>query len=72
MNDPAEDMVSEGGPVMAVETPREECGHPEVDRYTTIEGKARLWACNDCKLRFYPACPQCRVNGHRDERHPEA
>jgi hypothetical protein len=29
-----------------------------------------MWACADCKLRFYPACLICGV-GHRGEVHVE-
>lgn len=32
----------------------------------------RLWACEDCGRRFYPACPTCVTVGHRNEAHAEA
>lgn len=28
-----------------------------------------MWACNDCNIRFYPACPICIDVGHRSENH---
>ena len=43
------------------------CLHPHVTRFQTEGGEVRLWACDDCKRRFYPACPECVTIGHRDE-----
>lgn len=49
-----------------------ECGHPRVLRWADESGEVRLWACEDCRRRFYPACPECVDVGHRDETHPDA
>jgi hypothetical protein len=49
--------------------PADECSHPSVLRLTSGDGAARLWGCDDCGRRFYPACPTCVTVGHRGERH---
>jgi hypothetical protein len=30
----------------------------------------RIWACSECRVRFYPACPTCVDVGHRNVVHP--
>jgi len=56
------------GPLMA-RTP-ENCGHQRLERFTPPDEAFALWACGDCKLRFYPACPTCVEVGHRNVVHP--
>jgi hypothetical protein len=34
-------------------------------------GPIRMWACSDCRIRFYPACKVCVSVGHRGEEHVE-
>jgi len=46
-----------------------ECRHLSIQTYTFDEGEPALWACNDCRLRFYPACKKCISVGHRGVEH---
>lgn len=48
----------------------EECRHSTITTHTAVEGDIRLWACADCRLRFYPACSICVDVGHRSGEHP--
>lgn len=43
-------------------------GHYALRHYA--QSGLRLWACQDCRLRFYPACSVCVTEGHRGEAHP--
>ncbi len=55
-------------PTPAVETPStwpdSACRHPRVSRWSVDGGEPRLWSCDECKRRFYPACPVCVDVGH--------
>ena len=46
-----------------------ECHHLSIQTYTFDDGEPALWACNDCQLRFYPACKKCISIGHRGVEH---
>lgn len=53
---------------------RESCPHSEI---MTMRGEnygvgpdVVLWACRECRLRFYPACSVCVDVGHRNVVHP--
>jgi hypothetical protein len=47
-----------------------DCGHLTIQTYTdAVTGEAHIWACADCKRRFYPACETCVSIGHRNEVH---
>lgn len=47
------------------------CDHHWVQTWSGNRA-GRLWACGDCKLRFYPACRTCVEVGHRNVDHPPA
>lgn len=46
------------------------CKHLRVETHRNDEHGIGLWACSDCKRRFYPACPECVVVGHRGAHTP--
>jgi hypothetical protein len=46
--------------------PAETCRHPLIERYRNEGADISMWACTDCKRRFYPACEECVVVGHRE------
>ena len=50
----------------------EECPHIDVTTFGSAETGPLLWACDECKRRFYPACQVCVDVGHRNIEHPEA
>ena len=50
----------------------DECGHMALTRWTGGPGVDDIWACSDCRRRFYPACPQCVTVGHRNGHRAEA
>lgn len=52
----------------------EACVHRRIDVLVAIQadGMPGMWACHDCKLRFYPACRTCVDVGHRNVVHPAA
>jgi len=31
-----------------------------------------MWACSECRRRFYPVCPTCVDVGHRNVVHPDS
>ena len=44
------------------------CNHGAIDTWSgNLAG--RLWACSECKVRFYPACRTCVDIGHRNVDH---
>lgn len=46
-----------------------DCRHNSITVYMEENGPGRMWACSDCKIRFYPACRVCVNIGHRNEKH---
>jgi hypothetical protein len=49
-----------------------ECRHPAITVFMEEGGgPIRMWACSDCRIRFYPACKVCVSVGHRGEEHVE-
>ena len=49
-----------------------DCAHVLVETFGDGENGPSLWACADCRLRFYPACRTCVDVGHRNIEHPDA
>jgi len=45
------------------------CRHPYITVFAEENGPLRMWACSECKIRFYPACEICVTIGHRNEVH---
>ena len=45
------------------------CRHDLIITYAPSSSDERIWACNDCNKRFYPACSTCVDVGHRGEVH---
>jgi hypothetical protein len=45
------------------------CGHHTIVAYATVGEPPAVWACQDCALRFYPACRTCVDVGHRNVDH---
>jgi hypothetical protein len=50
----------------------ETCAHIVITTFGDGENGPSLWACADCRLRFYPACRTCVDVGHRNIEHPAA
>lgn len=48
------------------------CEHRDVTTYSTSDGSMRMWACVDCRRRFYPACSICVSIAHRDDHESDA
>jgi hypothetical protein len=48
-----------------------DCAHVLVETFGDGENGPSLWACADCRLRFYPACRTCVDVGHRNIEHPD-
>lgn len=48
------------------------CAHIVITTFGDGENGPSLWACEDCRLRFYPACRTCVDVGHRNIEHPAA
>ena len=46
-----------------------DCRHNEITVFMALVDGHRMWACADCGIRFYPACPTCISVGHRGEVH---
>lgn len=47
------------------------CRHNKIITFSEEGGgPGRMWACTECHIRFYPACPKCVTVGHRNEFHP--
>lgn len=44
---------------------RADCRHSLIERHRNAEHDLSMWACADCKRRFYPACEQCISACHR-------
>lgn len=42
------------------------CWHPSIHVSRNEEHDITVWACEDCRRRFYPACEQCVSIGHRE------
>lgn len=64
-------MTDPTAPQTAVEAAGETaCEHRDITRWATADGAAVAWACADCRIRFYPACPECVDVGHRNVEHP--
>jgi hypothetical protein len=49
----------------------ETCAHIVITTFGDGENGPSLWACADCRLRFYPACRTCVDVGHRNIEHPD-
>jgi hypothetical protein len=47
------------------------CRHPYITVFAEENGPHRMWACDACNIRFYPACEVCVSIGHRGEVHVE-
>jgi hypothetical protein len=47
-----------------------DCRHATVGTLRSEDDTVRVWACDECGRRFYPACPTCVTVGHRGETHP--
>lgn len=50
----------------------ETCAHIVITTFGDGENGPSLWACEDCRLRFYPACRTCVDVGHRNIERPAA
>jgi len=46
-----------------------DCRHGVITTFAEANGPHRMWACEDCRIRFYPACRTCVDVGHRFEEH---
>lgn len=60
---------------MAEQKTDEPCDHRNVETFMftgdDLVASVAMWACADCHVRFYPACPTCVDVGHRNIVHTE-
>lgn len=49
---------------------QEPCPHIDVRAWSFADGVPVAWSCDNCHLRFYPACVECVDIGHRAGEHP--
>lgn len=61
-------------PALSIQETQAVCDHPTIRRWQAgvigAPDLIQVWACEDCRVRFYPACASCVDIGHRDGVHP--
>jgi hypothetical protein len=64
--------VARGGSVQSGGALRAVCEHVDIRRYVTVDGSSVLWACADCRIRFYPHGPESRRGCPEHDESPRA